>query len=552
MADYFDLGSWTRPVTTSSDVAQDWFTRGLVWTYAFNHEEAVACFEHAIAADPDCAVAYWGVAYALGPNYNKPWEMFDPVEMSSTREHAHAAVTSAATRLAGATPAERALIGALAYRYPDSEPTSDGSVWNRQYADAMRAVYHAHPDDLDVATLFADALMNLTPWALWDISTGEPAPDAATVEIRAVLERALDSAGGRAHPGLLHLYIHLMEMSPRPEEALWVGDLLRDLVPDAGHLRHMPTHLDVLCGDYRSVVASNNAAIAADERTVARSGAGTFYTLYRAHNCHFAIYGAMFLGRQQAALSAADRLAAAITPDLLRIQVPPMADWLEGFVPMRLHVLIRFGRWQDIIDAQLPDDRELYCMTTAMLHYAKGVAYAATGQVGAAEEQQERFAAAVTRVPDSRTIFNNSGLDILSVAAAMLAGEIEYRKGSYEDAWAHLRHAVELDDGLPYDEPWGWMQPARHAYGALLLEQDHVTEAEAVYRADLGLDDTLPRACQHPGNVWSLHGYHECLNRLGKHDLARVIGQQLAIASAYADVPVRASCYCRLAPAADS
>jgi tetratricopeptide (TPR) repeat protein len=260
----------------------------------------------------------------------------------------------------------------------------------------------------------------------------------------------------------------------------------------------------------------------------------------------------MFLGRLQAALSAADQLAAVITHDVLRVQVPPMADWLEGFVPMKLHVLIRFGRWQDIIDAPLPDDPELYCMTTTMLHYAKGVAYAATGQVGAAAEQQKCFAAALARVPDSRTIFNNTGLDILSIAAAMLAGEIDYRKGNYEDAFAHLRYAVELDDGLPYDEPWGWMQPARHAYGALLLEQDRVTEAEAVYRADLGLDDTLPRACQHPGNVWSLHGYHECLNRLGKHDLARVIGQQLAIASAHADVPIRASCYCRLSPAADS
>jgi tetratricopeptide (TPR) repeat protein len=552
MADYFDLGGWTRPVTTSSVLAQAWFTRGLLWTYAFNHEEAVHCFGQAISADPGCALAHWGVAYALGPNYNKPWEMFDPVDLADARSRTHAGVESAAARLAGATQAERALVGALAYRYPDAEPTADGSVWNRQYADAMREVYLAHPGDLDVAVLFADALMNLTPWALWDIATGEPAPGAATIEVRSVLERALDSAEGRAHPGVLHLYIHLMEMSPHPERALWVGELLRDLVPDAGHLRHMPTHLDVLCGDYRRVVSSNEAAIAADDRLVSRRGAAPFYTLYRAHNYHFEIYGAMFLGQAQTALAAADRLAAAIPADLLRVLVPPMADWLEGFVPMKLHVLIRFGRWQDIIDAPLPGDRDLYCVTTAMLHYAKGVAYAATGQLAAAADQQERFAAAVTRVPDSRTVFNNSCHDILAVAAAMLAGEITYREGNYDAAFVHLRRAVELDDGLPYDEPWAWMQPARHAYGALLLEQDRVAEAEAVYRADLGLDGALPRACQHPGNVWSLHGYHECLIRLGKHELAAVIGQQLAIASAYADVPIRASCYCRLAPAADS
>jgi len=551
MADYADLGSWTRQVTTGSAVAQTWFTRGLLWTYAFNHEEAVECFDRAIAADPGCALAYWGVAYALGPNYNKPWETFDAVDLAEARSRAHAAVANARAHLDGTVAVESALVEALACRYPDPDPTADGSAWNRHYADAMRVVYLAHPDDLDVAALFADALMNLTPWALWNIATGEPAPDAATTEIRAVLERALASAEGRAHPGVLHLYIHLMEMSPRPEEALWVGELLRDLVPDAGHLRHMPTHLDVLCGDYRSVVSSNEAAIAADERFVARRGAAPFYTLYRVHNYHFKIYGAMFLGRAQDALDAADRLAAAIPAELLRGQYPAMADWLEGFVPMKLHVLVRFGRWQEIIDTALPDDPDLYCVTTAMLHYAKGVAYAAGGQVDAATGQQERFIAAVARVPDSRTIFNNSCRDILAVADAMLAGEIEYRKANYEPAFGHLRRAIELDDGLPYDEPWSWMQPTRHAYGALLLEQNRVAEAAAVYRADLGLDDTLPRACQHPGNVWSLHGYHECLTRLGKHEQARIIGQQLAFASAHADVPIRASCYCRLSAVAD-
>jgi tetratricopeptide (TPR) repeat protein len=253
----------------------------------------------------------------------------------------------------------------------------------------------------------------------------------------------------------------------------------------------------------------------------------------------------MFLGQARAALDAADRLAAAIPEDLLRVESPPMADWLEGFVSMKMHVLIRFGRWPDILATPLPGDPELYCMTTVMTHYAKGVALAATGQVGLAAEQRELFTAAAGRVPESRTIFNNTGLDILAVAGAMLDGELEYRRGNYDEAFARLRHAVELDDGLPYDEPWGWMQPARHAYGALLLEQGRVTEAEAVYRADLGLDDTLPRSSQHPGNVWSLHGYHECLTRLGKPEQAGIVNQQLKIAAAYADVPIESSCYCR-------
>jgi tetratricopeptide (TPR) repeat protein len=345
---------------------------------------------------------------------------------------------------------------------------------------------------------------------------------------------------------VLHFYIHLMEMSAQPEDALRAGDQLRDLVPDAGHLRHMPTHLDVLCGDYRRVVSANDAAIVVDEKYRAREGAMNFYTLYRAHDFHFKIYGAMFLGQAQTALDTADQLAAAIPEALLRVDVPPMADWLEGFVPMKMHVLIRFGRWADIIGTPLPADPELYSVTTAMIHYAKGVALAATGRLEDAEEQRTLFAAAAGRVPESRTLFNNTCLDILRVAEAMLDGELEYRWGNYEAAFARLRRSIELDDGLPYDEPWGWMQPTRHAYGALLLEQGLVAEAEAVYRADLGLDDTLTRACQHPGNVWSLHGYHECLTRLGKTEQAGIIKQQLKIAAAYADVPISSSCYCRL------
>ena len=550
MSDYFDLGSHTRPVTTDSAQAQEWFGRGLVWAYAFNHEEAAACFERAAAADPGCAMAYWGLAYAVGPNYNKPWEAFGEGEAPAEISRALAALGDATGR--PTAPVESALLRAMAARYPAAAPASDdwdpaaGEALNAGYAAAMREVYRSHPGDLDVAALFADALLNLTPWALWDIATGEPAQGAATLEAREVLEQALVSPEGRAHPGVLHMYIHLMEMSARPEDALPAGDLLRDLVPDAGHLRHMPTHLDVLCGDYASVVAGNSAAIVADEKFRAQHGAMNFYTLYRAHDYHFKIYGAMFLGRERAALDAADQLAAAIPEDLLRVPNPPMADWLEGFVAMRLHVLIRFGRWPEILAVPLPADPGLYPVTTAMTHYAKGVAHAASRQVAEAAAEQARFAAAVARVPRSRTLFNNSCLDILAVAGTMLGGELEYRRGNYGEAFRLLRRAVELDDGLPYDEPWGWMQPARHAYGALLLEQGLLTEAEAVYRADLGLDGTLARACQHPGNVWSLHGYHECLTRLGKTELAGVVEQQLKIAAARADVPIRSSCYCRL------
>ena len=541
----FDLGSYSRAVSTSNADAQRWFDRGLLWSYAFNHEASARCFAAAIAADPDCALAYWGLAYALGPNYNKPWEAFDAADLGATVIRAHAAAASARSA-ARAAPVERALAEALTHRYPSDSPAPDCSVWNRDYAAAMRGVYRQFPDDADVAALFADALMNLTPWGLWDQRTGEPAEGAGTIEARQVLERALAAPGGAEHPGLLHFYIHLMEMSAHPEQARWAGDALRELVPDAGHLRHMPTHLDVLCGDYRSVLRDNAAAVVADEKYLAFAGPMNFYTLYRAHNQHFLVYGAMFAARSTVALAAADRLAAGLPDDLLRVTTPPMADWLEGFCSIKLHVLIRFGRWAELIATPLPADAELYCVTTAMTHYARGVAYAATGDVAGAEAERDAFAAALARVPVSRTLFNNTCVDILAVAGAMLDGELEYRRGRIDLAFAHLRRSIALDDGLPYDEPWGWMQPTRHAYGALLLEQGRVAEAETVYRADLGLDDTLPRACQHPGNVWALVGYHECLLRLGKTDAAAVIAQQLELAAADADVPITRSCFCRL------
>ncbi|MFF7285973.1 hypothetical protein [Streptomyces griseorubiginosus] len=544
--EYYDLGSHRRPVTTESAEAQLWFDRGLVWTYAFHHEEAVACFEKAAAADPDCAMAHWGIAYALGPNYNRPWEFFDDRDLARTVERTHLAVESAHEKAAArATPVERALIGALRARYPQARPAEDCTVWNPPYADAMRAVHELAPDDADVAALYADALMNLTPWQLWDLRTGEPALGARTREARAVLERALASATGRDHPGVLHLYVHLMEMSPTPELALTAADRLRGLVPDAGHLLHMPSHLEVLCGDYRRVVSDNSAAIAADEKVRARAGALNFYTLYRSHNYHFKIYGAMFLGQSQVALETAAQLEASIPEELLRVESPPMADWLEGFLAMRVHVLVRFGRWTDILDLPLPEDPRLYCVTTAMLHYARGVALSALGRVTEAEAERTLFRAAVAQVPETRMLFNNTCADILAIASAMLDGELAYRKGEFDTAFAALARSIDLDDNLPYDEPWGWMQPTRHAYGALLLEQGRVAEAEAVYRADLGLDDTLPRPLQHPGNVWALHGLHECLTRTGKNAEAQLVAHQLRTTTALADVPIEASCFCR-------
>ena len=550
MTDCYDLGQYSRLITTNSADAQAWFDRGLVWCYGYNHEEAMRCFRKAAACDPSCAMTYWGISYVAGPNYNKQWKAFDPIDLKRSLDTAHDAAWRALELLDGASSVEQALIRPLAQRYPSNDPDKVMPIWNDEYAIVMREVYRAHRDDHDIAALFAEAIMNRTPWQLWDIKTGKPADGADTLEAIAVLERAMAQPRGMQHPGLLHMYIHLMEMSPTPQKALRAADALRDLVPDAGHLRHMATHIDVLCGLYKNVVDGNSRAIMADRKYLAREGANNFYSLYRCHNYHFKLYGAMFLGQLQPALEAADEMIVTLPEELLRIESPPMADWLEGFVSMKLHVLVRYGRWIDIIATPLPADRELFCVTTAMIHCAKAVAHAASSNVAAAEDEARHFDAALARVPPSRYVFNNTCLDILAIAAEMMRGEIEYRKGHFDIAFAHLRKSVELDDNLPYDEPWAWMQPTRHALGALLLEQGLAEEAEAVYRADLGLDGTLARACQHPENVWSLHGFHECLIRLGKHAEARIIKQRLDIASAWADVPIKSSCFCRMGTSA--
>lgn len=543
--EYYDLGSFSRPIQTSNNDAQIWFDRGLTWSYAFNHEEAAVCFEQAIAHDDSCAMVYWGLAYALGPNYNKPWESFDKHELEKSLARGRNAVEQACA--IAKTDVEKALAHALRFRYEKVEVEVEAyTPWNRHYADAMGAVYKNFEDDLDVAALYADALMNLTPWGLWDIRTGKPAEGARTLEAKAVLERALVQGGAAQHPGILHLYIHLMEISSTPEIALNAVDHLRGLIPDAGHLNHMPTHLDILCGDYRRAIASNTDAIRADEKFLARNGALNFYSLYRSHNYHFRLYGAMFAAQSKVALETISQLEASLPEEVLRIESPPMADWLEGFLSMRVHALIRFGRWQDILALEIPMDQTLYCVTTAMIYYAKGVALAATGKIKEAEKARSQFSAAVGRVLPSRTLFNNTCLDILAIASALLDGELEYRRGNTEAAYEHLRRSISLDDALPYDEPWGWMQPTRHAYGALLLEQGHVEKAVEVYSADLGFDDTLPRAQQHPNNVWSLHGYYECLVKLNRTAEARIVLPQLKLATAIADVPVRSSCFCRL------
>ncbi|NVK96953.1 hypothetical protein KQ247_19265 [Ruegeria pomeroyi] len=546
MTDYgYDLGQYSCPVTTAAPEAQLWFDRGLIWTYGYNHAEAAACFRRALEHDPDCAMAHWGLAYASGPNYNMPWERWDSATRAEALATSYDASQAALARVAGGTPVEQALIRALPARYPQRELDADMHRWDHDFADAMRAAFAAHPGHLDLRAIYAESLLNLTPWQMWDLATGQPAAGAATREAQEVLETALSEApGAMHHPGLLHLYVHLMEMSPTPEKALKAADVLRTLVPDAGHLVHMPTHIDVLCGQYHDVVHWNRRATLADRKYLDREGAFNIYTGYRIHNCHFAIYGALFLGQMQPALEANRDLWDSVPEEMLRMESPPMADYFESYMAMGPHILIRFGRWDEAIALEPPADPDLYRTLTATVHYARAVAFAATGRVAEAEAEEQVFLAAAARVPESRLLHNNRVVDLLEIAKEMLRGEIEYRKGSYDLAYAHLRRSIELDDTLPYDEPWGWMQPTRHALGALLFEQGHVDEAETVYRADLGLGGQLSRAAVHPDNVWSLKGLHDCLKARAETVEIIQIRQRLDLALARADRAVGASCFC--------
>ena len=485
---YYNIGKLHRKVTTKSTKAQIWFDRGLAMCYGFNHEEAVRCFRKAIVADPSMAMAYWGLAYAMGPNINNMEIPNDQIAQ------ANFALQLAKMHQASCTEVERQLISALEKRYqipvPDIE---DRTPLNQDYSEALRSVHEAFPEDSTVAALFAESLLNLSPWNQW---TKAGQPTQFTPEAIRVLESGLQKWPD--HPAICHLYIHAMEASPEPEKALPAANRLRNAMPGCGHMVHMPSHIDVLVGDYQRVVQTNQRAIVADNLFLEKEGPFNFYTLYRIHNYHFVVYGAMFEGQSKLAMQAARNLVAQVPEQMLAEQT----DFLDAFMQIPMHVMIRFGQWDSILKEPKPSVD--LPMSLSTWHYARTVAYAATNQVAKAEQELDAFKSSKAKVPETSVLFNNTSLNILEVAHQMAAGEVEYRKGNYQTAFQHLRNAVKLDDDLNYDEPWGWMQPARHALGALLLEQKRFADAEKVYRADLE---------RRPKNAWSLHGLTTCLEK---------------------------------------
>lgn len=542
----FDLGSYSRKISTESPDAQRWFDRGLNWIYGFNHDEAEACFKRALEFDPDCAMIYWALAYIAGPNYNVPWEFFDEQMIKDVLAKCRGALEAAERLKSRASAPEQALITALHKRFQSPESVPNLYVWSDAYAQAMEEVYNRFDTDPDVIALFADAMMNRTPWKLWDPRTGKPVDGADTLKTRQVLERgiALQRGEGKRHPGIWHLYIHCMEMSPTPEVALLVGDELRHLVPDSGHICHMPTHIDIQCGNYLDTVDYNRVGIERDMKFYHYAGGKSFYSLYRAHNYQFMLYGAMFLGQYEPAIWAARQMQKSVGDDVMTRETPMLAGIIDPYLSEKIHVLVRFGKWQECIDEPLPEDQELYTTTTAMTYYAKAIGYANLKNDKQAREMQAKFRQAVDRVPKEQLLHTVSCHSILAVGDEMLAGEIEYHAGNVEEGFAHLRKAVELEDNLPYDEPWPWMMPCRHALGALLLEQGQLDEAIDVYEADLGFNEKVIRANRHYNNIWALRGLHRAYTQAGRDHDARRIKPALDVAAARADRSIYASCFC--------
>jgi tetratricopeptide (TPR) repeat protein len=549
--DRFNLGSHSWPISTPSADAQRWFDRGLNWCFSFNREEGVKCFRKALEFDPECVMANWGIAYGAGPFYNLIWRELGEQETKAVTKLAHHHVEKARSHSHRATDLENHLVRALARRFqkPHPVPAEEFDRWDDDYAAEMRRIYNAYPDNHDVMALLVEALITRTPRSLWDVKTGLPASNSDVLEAIRICERSIelnDQPSRSQHPSIVHLHIHALEMSNEPDRAMKSADALSGLCPDAGHMNHMPGHIYVLCGDYERARQASEKAISANDDYIAYAGPLNYYTVACSHDLHLMIHTCMFMGRYADSINAANKLCNLLTKDILSVKDRPKFTMsLEGYYSVRMHVLVRFGRWQDIIDEPLPDDPELYLVTTAMHHYAKGVAHASLKDFPAADKERRRFHDSLGRIPLARRFFNNPAHSILAIAESMLDGELEYHKGNHELGYAHLRESVRRDDNLQYIEPWAWMHPPRHALAALLAEQGHYREAEQVYRDDLGLSSAIQRCAQHPDNVWALHGLAECLQKRGDTGELPIIQHKLARALELADIPITSSCMCR-------
>jgi tetratricopeptide (TPR) repeat protein len=510
---YDNLGTHHVAITTRVPKAQRYFDQGMRLAYGFNHGEAIRAFNEAARLDPDCAMCYWGAAYAYGPHVNAGMD-------SAAGVAAYAAAQQALSLAPRVKPWEQAYIRAVAQRYA-AVPPADRAGLDSAYARAMGQVVRQFPNDLDAAALYAEALMDLRPWNYWDQKTGEPYP--GTTEIVAQLERVLKA--NPSHPGACHYYIHAVE-AVQPQKAVGCAERLAALMPGAGHMVHMPAHIYIRVGRYNDAIEQNVHAVHTDEMYIEGQKPQGIYSIgYYPHNYHFLAFAAAMAGRSRQAVEAA-RKTAATTPAEVARQVPPV----EPFITYPFLTLTWFGRWDDVLALPLPPADLRF--SVGLASYARGIAFAAKGQWGdasAALDTLRAAAAAITAQAEAGWVTPKTVLDI---ATQCLLAEIHARRNLLDGAIRYFRKAAEIEDGMQYIEPPDWYYPVRHSLGAVLLKGGRAAEAEQVYREDLK---------RFPENGWSLFGLAQALHAEGKHAEAAEVEARFRKAWEGADVRLTAS-----------
>jgi tetratricopeptide (TPR) repeat protein len=501
-----NLGSYHRQISSEVPEAQQYFDQGLRLTYGFNHAEAIRAFEEAARLDPECAICWWGIGFALGPNINAPMD-------SASAVRAYEASQKALELSSDASEVERALIHALVERYAAVPPT-DRAALDQAFATAMADVAQRYPDDLDVVTVYAEARMDLRPWMYW---AKDGTPEPGTVELVADLERVI--ATDPNHPGACHYYIHAVE-AVAPEKAMPCADRLAALMPGAGHIVHMPAHIYIRTGRWADAITANEHAVHTDETYIAdQRPTGVYPVAYYPHNNHFLSFASTMIGRSALAISSARAVVQSLPVEIVR-QVPPV----EPLLAYAHLTLVTFGRWDDVLaEPQPPTD---LAFATALVQYARGVAFAAKQDRASAEAALATVKATADGTQDPL------GKAILSVAVSALAGEIAARNGQAAQAETHFRTAMEIEDGLTYTEPPYWYYPIRQSLGKVLLERGKAAEAEQVYRQDL---------VKFPENGWSLFGLAASLRAQNKAQEAAEVQARLDRVWQGADIQLTAS-----------
>jgi hypothetical protein len=506
---YQNLGSLHHSVTTQSDLAQQYFDQGFRLTYAFNHDEAIKSFKQALTRDSTCAMCYWGIAYALGPNINLPMD-------TSRVQPAWDAIYNAVRLSISVSPKERAYIDALSKRY-SADPTANRASLDTAWARAIGRVSRLYPDDDDAATLYAEALMDLRPWKYWT-TAGKPQAPSTQEQVR-VLEEVIKR--NPDHPGACHFYIHAIEASPEARKALPCAQRLGSLMPGAGHLVHMPTHIYIKLGEWALAAEDNEHALHADEEFIAeRHPTGVYPMGYYTHNFHVMWYALNMLGRSEEALKAARNIGKNISPEVVK-QVPA----LEYYSPTMLYTLVRFSRWDEILHQAPPAAHLRY--TAAIRHYARALAYTARNQPDSAAVERDTLAAIAQSVPSEQMMNLNSAKALLDIAQEHLAGEMAAKQGHTDEAVVRLQTAIQGEDGLTYDEPPAWYMPLRQRLGGILLAAGRPVQAEKVYREDL---------LRRPENGWSLYGLAQSLRAQNKGKAAAQVEERFGEAWKRADV----------------